>query len=150
MFILFTIYGYLNHKGFKNDSVAGIAFSLASISLIGFPLTAGFWAKINLLAALFEAGDYILPAVLLAATVIEAGYLIKWNVDLWYIDNDSQDEEREKTYLPFGAQVVVLLFALTLVIIGFMPDLITMHTDKIASHIFDFKTYFDTILKGGM
>jgi multicomponent Na+:H+ antiporter subunit D len=147
MFILFTIYGYLNHKGFKNNSVAGIAFSLASISLIGFPLTAGFWAKINLLTALFEAGDYILPAILLVATVIEAGYLIKWNVDLWYVDDDSENEEME---LPFGAQVVVLLFALALVIVGFMPDLITAYTDKIASHIFDFKTYFDTILKGGM
>jgi len=147
VFVLFIIFGYLNGKGFKDNTVAGIAFSLVSISLIGFPLTAGFWAKINLLTALFEAGDYILPAVLLAAAVIQAGYLIKWNVDLWYVDNDSETEE---IYLPFGAQLVVLLFALALVVIGFMPDLIKAYTDKIASHIFDFKTYFDTILKGGM
>ncbi|MGC9772586.1 multicomponent Na+:H+ antiporter subunit D [Fervidobacterium changbaicum] len=148
MFILFTIYGYLNQKGFKSNSAAGIAFSLATISLIGFPLTAGFWAKITLLTALFKAGDFILPAVLLAATVIEAGYLIKWNVDLWY--PKEENEEEEELYLPFGAQVVILLFALSLVVIGFMPDLVMSYTDKAASYVFDFRTYFDTLLKGGM
>jgi len=145
LFVLFTVFGYLKGKGFKDNFVVGVAFSLTSISLIGFPLTTGFWAKLNLISALFEAGDKLLPIFILYSTILEAGYLIKWNVDLWY----SEDENSEE-YVPFGAQIVILLFALALVVFGFMPNLITDQTDKMASYVFDFSTYFDTILKGGM
>ncbi|MEJ5256957.1 MAG: proton-conducting transporter membrane subunit [Fervidobacterium sp.] len=147
VFVLFSIFAYLSHKGFKGNTTVGLAFTIASLSIIGLPLTAGFWAKINLLQSLFEMNNLILPAVLLISTVIEAGYLIKWNVELWYKD---QEEQEDESYIPFGTQLVVLLLALVLIIVGFMPQLITDKTHSIATSLTDFRTYFDTLLKGGM
>ena len=146
-FILFTIVAYLGQKGFKNDKTSGIAFTVASLSLIGFPMFAGFWAKFYLLKSLFEIENYTLPAVMLIATVIEAGYLIKWNVDLWYSE---AEEESEEECLPFTAQLIVLLLAMVLVIVGFIPQIVHTQTNNIATHLMDFKAYFDLIIKGGM
>ncbi len=164
-FILFTLFAYLGERGFKSNKTAGIAFTFASLSVVGFPMFAGFWAKYYLLKALFQVNSYALPAIILIAAVIEAGYLIKWNVELWYKEEDREkdreDVEAEKAegveeveevedFVPFGAQVVTLLLALTLVVVGFMPGLIHDQTMSIANHVLDFRPYLDLILKGGM
>ena len=147
-FILFTIVAYLGQKGFKNDKTSGIAFTIASLSLIGFPMFAGFWEKFYLLKSLFEIENYTLPAVILIATIIEAGYLIKWNVDLWYTDHEVENTDEE--YLPFAPQLIVLLLVMVLVIVGFLPQIVHTQTNNIATHLMDFKAYFDLIIKGGM
>jgi len=167
-FILFTLFAYLGERGFKSNKTAGIAFTFASLSVVGFPMFAGFWAKYYLLKALFQVNSYALPAIILIAAVIEAGYLIKWNVELWYKGEDTpentpkvqdgeQDSEMEneaneveEDFIPFGAQVVTLLLALTLVVVGFMPGLIHDQTMNIANNVLDFRPYLDLILKGGM
>ncbi|HOQ39970.1 MAG TPA: proton-conducting transporter membrane subunit [Fervidobacterium sp.] len=164
-FILFTLSAYLGKRGFKSNKTAGIAFTFASLSVIGFPMFAGFWAKYYLLKALFQVDSYALPAVILIAAVIEAGYLIRWNIDLWYkyeeesVLEHGKDTENEEgiesieeidDFVPFGAQVVTLILALTLVVIGFMPNLIHDQTMNIANNVLDFRPYFDLILRGGM
>jgi multicomponent Na+:H+ antiporter subunit D len=146
--ILFSIYAYTGHKGFKENKTVGVAFTIASLSLIGFPMFAGFWAKLNLLRALFEIGNYSLPAVLLIATIIEAGYLIKWNVDLWY-KKSSDEVQGQESDIPLAGKLVVLLLAMVLIIVGFLPHIVQDQTNIIASHIIDTKTYIDLIL-GGM
>ncbi|HPC25803.1 MAG TPA: hypothetical protein PLQ59_09835, partial [Fervidobacterium sp.] len=96
------------------------------------------------------------------------GYLIKWNVELWYKGEDTpentpkvqdgeQDSEMEneaneveESFIPFGAQIVTLLLALTLVVIGFMPSLVHNQTMSIANNVLDFRPYLDLILRGGM
>ncbi len=147
--ILFTVFAYTGHRGFKNDKTTGIIFTIASLSLIGFPLFTGFWAKYYLIKALFETENYVLPAVILISTIIEAGYLIKWNVDLWYKEHEAQESE-EENYMPFTSQLVLLLLAMVLVLVGFLPDIIYSQTNSIAIHVLDAKTYMDVILKGGM
>lgn len=160
-FILFTISAYLGFKGFKEDKTSGVAFTIASLSLVGFPLLAGFWAKFYLLKSLFEIDNLVFPAVLLIATVIEAGYLIKWNVQLWFGNeeskasekaesNDIEDLDSAEDYLPFASQLVIVLLAMVLLVAGFLPNIILDQTNIVSEHILNFSSYFDIIIKGGM
>lgn len=146
-FILFTIFAYLGQNGFRNDQTSGIAFTIASLSLIGFPLLGGFWAKFYLLKALFETENYVLPVVILIATIIEAGYIVKWNVDLWYAEGEKDESTQQ---LPFGSQLVVLLLAMLLVVVGFLPQIIHSQSNTIAEYVTDFRSYMEVVLKGGM
>ncbi len=142
--VLFTVIAFVS-KGFKSNKTAGIAFTLASLSAIGVPPFAGFWSKFYILKSLFESGNYILPAVILFGTLLEAGYLIKWNVDLWF-----EEADEEESALPFSSQMIVLLLALALILVGVFPNLYLQFADKIAT-VEDFGSYFNLVLsKGGM
>jgi multicomponent Na+:H+ antiporter subunit D len=53
------------------------AFALAAMSMIGLPPTAGFFSKWYLALGAFEAGAWILIAVLLASTLLNAVYFFR-------------------------------------------------------------------------
>ena len=51
------------------------AFSLASLSIVGIPLTAGFVSKWNLVFGAVELGNLLILAVLLGSSLLSAAYL---------------------------------------------------------------------------
>ncbi|MDY0007088.1 MAG: proton-conducting transporter membrane subunit [Spongiibacteraceae bacterium] len=52
------------------------AFTIAALSMIGVPPTAGFVSKWYMLAGAFEAGSYFMLGVLVLSTVLNAGYFL--------------------------------------------------------------------------
>jgi formate hydrogenlyase subunit 3/multisubunit Na+/H+ antiporter MnhD subunit len=64
----------------RSAPLAGILFVLFSLSLVGVPPFPGFWAKFLLLSGLAESGSasqFVAIGLILAATVLEANYLMR-------------------------------------------------------------------------
>ncbi|MCB1738242.1 MAG: NADH-quinone oxidoreductase subunit J, partial [Gammaproteobacteria bacterium] len=95
-------------------------FVLFALSLIGVPPLPGFWAKLQLVSGLVDAGGgaYMTAlAVFLGATVIEANYLFRLAVAMYADDAPSGAPAPALGNLigaaVFGALLVVAVFALT-------------------------------------
>jgi formate hydrogenlyase subunit 3/multisubunit Na+/H+ antiporter MnhD subunit len=64
----------------RRSPLAGVLFVLFALSLVGVPPFPGFWAKFLLLSGLAEVGgaaQFAAIALVLAATVLEANYLLR-------------------------------------------------------------------------
>ncbi len=140
--ILFPV-AVLLSKGFGKNKIPGIAFSIASFSVIGFPLFAGFRSKLLILLSAFSKGDYVLPAVLLFAGVVEVAYFIRWNVRLWHESEGEECEMKKHT------QFILLALSLFIIYIGLFPDLYLSASEKIAKSLLNVSSYIEAVL-GGM
>ena len=136
--IMFSTAGNLEEKYGTDDYVglggafvrnmpAGVAFTIAALSLTGLPLVFGFYAKLNVLAAYLNQGTFFVPAVVLAGTIIEGAYFIRILIKLWapgkegeWADADQSVGEK-KIFNPAGT-VVVILVTLLIILSGFLPD----------------------------
>ena len=61
------------------------------LALLGLPPFPAFWAKWNLLMALGDGGNYVLTAVVLGGSLLEAVYLLRWLVALARSREDAGD-----------------------------------------------------------
>ncbi|MGM0431681.1 MAG: proton-conducting transporter membrane subunit [Spirochaetota bacterium] len=76
-------------------------------ALIGLPPFPTFWAKWYMVLALAESGGYLIAAVILIGTLLEAGYLFKWFLLLSKRTEDPGDihfEEIPEDLYPIGQQ----------------------------------------------
>ncbi|ANQ54139.1 oxidoreductase [Thermosipho sp. 1063] len=140
--ILFVI-GATLIGSFMNNKTAGISFSIASFSLIGFPLFAGFRSKLLILQSAFEKGDYLLPALLLFSTIIEAAYLLRWNIKLWYC------KYKKDSNISWNILLIALVLSLLLIYIGIYPEMYLKISENISQGIMSSQTYINNVL-GGM
>jgi len=147
-FVLFIIAASIG-KSFIKNKTTGIAFSIASFSLIGFPLFAGFRSKLLILKTAFLNQNYILPIILLFATIIEIAYVLRWNIKLWYPDNILPQEKEETQKLSWNVNLILLIVALVIIVIGFYPDIYLKIAQNIASGLTNYRAYVTNVL-GGM
>ncbi len=145
----FLVYNYKNLNGvFKKHKVLGASFSIASFSLVGFPLFAGFQSKLRIIMEAFSMKDYLFPSVMLLATLIEVGYVVRWNVKLWF-----EEETQEKAETPVIASTLALILALVLITVFIKPDIFLGGAMKMGNALADTKDYIQGVLsvvKGGM
>lgn len=139
--ILFPI-AVLAIKGFEKDRLIGFAFSVASFSLIGFPLFAGFRSKLLIISSAFSMNDFLLPAVVLFASVIEATYLLKWNIRLWYKRSEDSNS------IHWNLKIIVSILAILLIVIGVYPNFYLDISKKISQSILDSQSYINSVLGG--
>jgi multicomponent Na+:H+ antiporter subunit D len=68
----------------KSHPFLAVMFLLAALSLAGVPPLAGFWAKLILIRAGLEAGQYGITAVALAVSLLTLYSMVKiWNEVFW-------------------------------------------------------------------
>lgn len=105
---------------FVHNKIIGVSFTVASLSILGLPLFFGFNVKLGSLQALFSplftsnlpGGNFLFPAIILIASVIEGVYFVKMLSKLWYKGNDIKVR-----FTPLFKYVVGLL-ALALIVFG--------------------------------
>ena len=145
----FLVYNYKNLNGvFKKHKILGASFSMATFSLVGFPLFAGFQSKIRIIMEAFSMKDYLFPSIMLLATLIEVGYVVRWNVKLWF-----EEETEEKADGPIVAGTLALILSLLLVAVFIKPDIFLGGAMKMGNALADTKDYIHGVLsvvKGGM
>ncbi len=142
----FLVYRYPNLNGiFRRHKFLGLSFTIASFSLIGFPMFAGFRSKLLIIMEAFKMGDYILPAVILFGTLIEVAYLIRWNVRLWF----EEGEETKAVEVPAGLNVIPFILSVILILVFIWPDPILSKLGSMAGSIHDWSAYVKAVL-GGM
>lgn len=115
---------------FLKNKLVGIAFTTATLSLIGLPVFFGFFSKLNLLLGLFSIANYWVPAIILIATIIEGAYFIRLLVKLWTPGEEGVEANEEyatSLNVEFEPVKIFVTLALAAIIIaaGIMPSLVT-------------------------
>jgi len=134
--LLFLAVGYMIYKaGSKRlSSLAGlgrdmpvmcVACAVAVFSLIGLPPFAGFMSKLSIIyaAVATERGVVVaLVAVVLAATVVEAGYFFRLIQTFFFRESGCP---RLGPEAPVSALVPVVALGVLIVVVGVFPQVVT-------------------------
>jgi formate hydrogenlyase subunit 3/multisubunit Na+/H+ antiporter MnhD subunit len=96
-------------RSFRNRPDLLVITGVLVCAILGLPPFPGFWAKWNLVIALGGDGSYLLMAAILAGSLFEAVYLLRWFVGMYRNEHDEvdvlgeripRDFEREETAQP--------------------------------------------------
>lgn len=98
---------------FANNILVGVAFTLATLSVMGMPLLVGFIIKLRFLTSLAALGQIWLIAIILIASLIEGIYFVRLLVKLWF----KEDNEISVKY-NVSFKLVFIIFALALLVFG--------------------------------
>ncbi|MFH2130681.1 MAG: proton-conducting transporter membrane subunit [bacterium] len=95
-------------KGLAQSRVLYVIFGLFVIALVGFPPFPGFWAKWELLMALGAEGSHFWIAVILAGSLLEAVYILRW-LGLTFQKGDSNWTLPSGRFIPVAGFGILLL-----------------------------------------
>lgn len=99
----------------RSRPLLAVLFLLAALSLAGIPPLSGFWAKLALVQALFQAGEGWLVAAALGAGIVTLLSMVKiWSEAFWK-DRPQPTESREPAYA--GAHPAAGRWAATVVLV---------------------------------
>ncbi len=116
---------------------------IAMLSLLGIPLFAGFIGKFLALKSFAVGGMFTVLVIIIIASLIEAVYYFKLAGFMF-----EKGEKRETLKIGFGQKVLFSFLALSLIIIGIAPMLISGFVLDAATVMLDAKSYI-TLLVGG-
>lgn len=85
----------LRGSGFRNP-VAGVAFSIGSLSMVGFPLLGGFVSKLLFATASVQNTTKMLPTLIVLAisTILNAVYFLRTVINLYRVPDADVDSGR--------------------------------------------------------
>ena len=113
----------LKGAGYR-DRLAGLAFTLGSLSMVGFPITAGFISKICFASSAFESNItmlFVILGALVISTVLNAIYFIHTVVTI-YSKNETNYEYKPVRDVPFVFSSC-LLVAIN-ILLGVIPSVV--------------------------
>jgi multicomponent Na+:H+ antiporter subunit D len=122
---------YVAHHKKKISDMAGIgyampftmgAFAIASLSMIGAPPVAGFVTKWYLLNGALELKNIPIVVVLLASTILNAGYFVPITIRAFFEGKKERWSKADIREAPMTMVVPLVLAALISVAIGMFPD----------------------------
>jgi NADH-quinone oxidoreductase subunit N len=116
--------------------LVAVAMTLILVSLIGLPPLAGFWPKLRVLQALYEAGGSLLMFVLVAAAINSAISLVYYLRVAKTMCMDPEPDTSLPVQLGFFPATFVLAITLPVVVLGIVPDLIAPWTTQAAAGLF--------------
>lgn len=104
-----------------------VAFTVAALSMIGIPPTAGFFSKWYLVLGSLDAGNWAFAGVIVLSSLLSAVYFFRV---LEVVYREPQERDRERTALrrpadaPPGMLVPILVLATGIVVLGLVNVLI--------------------------
>jgi NADH-quinone oxidoreductase subunit N len=104
--------------------LAAVSLTLILVSLIGLPPLAGFWPKLRVLQALYDAGGPLLVFVMVAAAINTAISLVYYLRVAKTMCMDPQPDTSLPVELGFLPAAYVLAITAPIVIYGVLPNLI--------------------------
>lgn len=113
---------------FSNNVLVGIAFSVATLSILGLPLFVGFVVKMNYLSELIGGGQLLVVAVILLASIVEGLYLVKMLIKLW-IGKDKPVEVKYNT----SFKLVFVVIAVLMILFGTFTSPLDQYDNSIDS-----------------
>ncbi len=131
----------LNGMGRKKP-VLSFMFTLGAFAIIGLPPFSGFWSKLSVLTAMGQTGNYIMIAIVLATTIVEATYYLRATGRL-YLSEGSPVESKT----PLSAIAAVAVLAAGILWIGFFPGSIDEILTAGAQDLLDTAKYTEGVLK---
>ena len=104
--------------------VLALAFTILLMAQAGVPLTSGFMAKFQVIAAAVDAESYWLALVAMLAAVIAAVLYLRIIVSMYLTDSEVADDDRARLRVPIGATTALALTVTFTLVVGFVPSLI--------------------------
>ena len=94
------------------------AFTVAALSMVGIPPTAGFFSKWYLILGSIDAGNWVFVAVVLASSLLTAVYFFRM-IEKLYAVPSSGDPAVEQAKEP-GPRILVpiLVLAIGIIVLG--------------------------------
>ena len=113
----------LTGAGYRNKT-AGVAFTVGSLSMVGFPLFCGFTSKLLFAQAALEQDNKMLAALIALAlsTVLNAVYFMKTVIRLYTPEKKEVIREKNLRKIPFSEQpaknVALICFVILNLVLG--------------------------------
>ena len=119
--------------GFRKP-LLGVAMGVFMFSLTGFPPLGGFFGKFAVFAPAIDAGLTWLVIIGILSSVLSAYYYLRVLFVMWMRDEETSPEAARRAVFPVstGSAAVVVVCAVLLLVIGFVPDV-----RDVASAFFD-------------
>ena len=117
-----------NHKEFRHlrgsgfrSPIAGIAFTIGALSMVGFPFLCGFTSKLNFATAAMELDDFrmlLVLAVLTVSTFLNTVYFLKTVITLYRKPLAGVDYPKEKGQRGFCFHASLVLYSVVNIALG--------------------------------
>jgi len=133
---------YLSGYGMKMP-VISLFFSLGALAIVGLPPFAGFWSKLYILMSAADSSLYGLIALILAVSVIEIVYYFRV-VGRLYFGKPAEGSIMHKA-TP-GGIIAMSILSITILVVGFYPDIITSYIHNAAEALLDKAQYIENVL----
>jgi multicomponent Na+:H+ antiporter subunit D len=156
---LFLISGLIQRHGgsfelsrvgglYKSHGWVALLFFIPAFSLAGFPPLSGFWAKMILIRASLEAGQFLLAAVAAVVGLLTVYSMVKiWSEAFWK-PHPVVAKERSGAVPPMNAWMlapIVALAAMT-VLIGLSPEPLYQLARTAADELLEPGAYVYTVI----
>ena len=109
------------------------AFTIASLSIVGLPPSAGFMAKWHILWGAVERGRYAFLAMALAGTLLSAAYLFRVVYILFFMGPPGPRPPRDE--VPATMWAPTLILALGTLFFGVFATLLTPSLHEVARQL---------------
>ena len=99
----------------KQMPVAGISSIIAFLSTAGIPPLAGFWSKVLIIIAVWQAGSPVLAGVALFASIFTAAYFLRVQRNIFFGLAEKKFDKVKETVKSFCVAEIIL----TVITVGF-------------------------------
>ncbi len=120
----------------RSAPIVAVMMAMVLISLIGLPPLAGFWPKLRVLQALYEAGGTLMITALVIAGLNTAISLIYYLRVVKKMCIDPESDSRGPVSLGFLPVAYVLVVSAPVLIFGLLPDWLARWADQAAQQFF--------------
>lgn len=159
---LFLISGLIRQAGgsfelvslgglYRSRGLVALLFFLPAFSLAGFPPLSGFWAKMILIRASLDAGQYILAGVAAVVGLLTVYSMTKiWNEAFWKPKPEGASPVDHRVD-PASAWMLtpVVVLALITILIGLSPEPVYQFARQAAEGLLEPAAYVNAVLGGG-
>ena len=119
----------------RSCPTVAVMMTIILASLFGLPPMAGFWPKLRILQALYEAGGTLLTVTFVVACVNTVISLVYYLRVVKTMCMDPEPDTRGPVSLGFLPVAYVLVVSLPVAILGVMPDWLARWADQAARHL---------------
>ena len=120
----------------RSAPIVAVMMTMILISLVGIPPMAGFWPKLRVLQALYEAGGTLMITALVVLGLNTAISLIYYLRVVKKMCMDPESDSRGPVSLGFLPVAYVLMISAPVLIFGLMPDWLARWADQAAQQFF--------------
>lgn len=120
----------------RTSPIVAVMLTAILVSLIGIPPMAGFWPKLRVLQALYEAGGTLMMVALVAAALNTAVSLVYYLRLVKTICIDPESDSRGSVSLGFLPVAYVLVVSAPVLIFGLLPEWLARWADQAAQQLF--------------
>ncbi|MGS4946318.1 Na+/H+ antiporter subunit D [Meridianimarinicoccus sp. RP-17] len=135
---------------YKTAPLVALLFLVPAFTLAGFPPLTGFWAKVLLVQAALEAGNWGMVALVLIVSLLTIwSLMIVWARVFWAAHPEGL-EPRTADLAPVRLHLLLPIAALGLasILIGLFPNGLIVLVQAAAAQLLDPQAYVDAVLGG--